>query len=287
MTATLATITQFLPSSAELLSAVPVIISLIMIEGLLSVDNAMAIAAMASQLPKHQQKKALRYGIIGAYAFRGVCILLVTWIASNPWLKIFGSIYLIYLMAHNLSGNGEEQDSDEKSHAMKKSLLATIIAIEVMDLSLSLDNVVAAVALDKRLWVVCAGVFIGILALRFVAGHCIKLIEKFPILQKTAFLLVGFVGVILLAEICFEYTNVHFHINSFQKFLGIIAITVATLLYGHTERGRKFLHPLVKTGMPTIRVLNTVLGRMMLPFIGIIRGIKWLVRSLKTPLPQA
>ena len=280
-------ILSHLPSGAELVTAIPVILSLIMIEGLLSVDNAMAIAAMASVLPKDKQKMALRYGIIGAYAFRGLCLLLVAWIASNPWLKIFGAIYLIYLMCKHLV-NGEEENHDNGgAHAVKKSLLATIISIEVMDLSLSLDNVVAEVALDKRLWVVCTGVFIGILALRFVAGYCIKLIEKFPILQKTAFLLVGFVGVILLTEISLEYAHIHFHISSFDKFVGIIAIAVATLVYGHTALGKKFLHPVVKGGMPVLRVINTFLGWVMLPFIGIIQACKWLFSVKKTLVAQA
>jgi tellurite resistance protein TerC len=241
---------------------------------------------MASALPKEKQKMALRYGIIGAYAFRGICLLLVAWIVSNPWLKIFGAVYLIYLMCKNLVNNEEESPSGG-GHVVKKSLLATIISIEVMDLSLSLDNVVAAVALDKRLWVVCLGVFIGILALRFVAGYCIRLIEKFPILQKTAFLLVGFVGVILLTEISLEYAHIHFHIDSFQKFVGIIGITAATLLYGHTAVGRKFLHPVVKGGMPVLRVLNTILGWVMLPFVGIIQGFKWLFSVKKTLAPEA
>ena len=63
-----------LPSSSEWLEAIPIIISLILIEGLLSVDNALAIAAMANHLPEAQKRKALRWGIIGAYAFRGVAL---------------------------------------------------------------------------------------------------------------------------------------------------------------------------------------------------------------------
>lgn len=280
-------ILSHLPSTAELVSAIPVILSLILIEGLLSVDNAMAIAAMASNLPKHQQKKALRYGIIGAYAFRGICLLLVAWIASNPWLKIFGALYLIYLMCKHLV-NEEEEGSHNAAGVVKKGFIATIISIEIMDLSLSLDNVVAAVALDKRLWVVCLGVFIGILTLRFVAGYCIKLIERFPVLQKTAFLLVGFVGVILLTEISLEYLGVHFHINSFQKFIGIVFITGATIAYGHTAVGKKFLHPFVRGGMPVLKFFNLVLGWFMLPFVMLMRATIWVAKwlfSVKKTLP--
>jgi len=271
-----------LPSGAEWISAIPVILSLIMIEGLLSVDNAMAIAAMASTLPKDKQKVALRYGIIGAYGFRGLCLFFVAWISTNPWLKGFGAVYLIYLMCRHLV-NGEDEGGDSGTKkAVNRSLVATIVSIEVMDLSLSLDNVVAAVALDKRLWVICTGVFIGILALRFVAGHCIRLIEKFPILKKTAFLLVGFVGVILLVELCFEHYSVHWKISSLEKFVGIVVITTTTLLYGHTEKGRKFLHPVVRGGMPIIKGVNAVLSMLIFPAVAVVQGVKWLFSTKRT-----
>lgn len=278
-------ILSHLPSSAEFMSAAPVILSLILIEGLLSVDNAMAIAAMASSLPKHQQKTALRLGIIGAYAFRGICLALVAFIASNPWLKIFGATYLIYLMCEHLSGKSEEEIHGSSSVKVRKSLLATIIQIEIMDLSLSLDNVVAAVALDKRLWVVCLGVFIGILALRFVAGHCIKLIDRFPVLKQTAFLLVGFVGMILITELALEYFHVHFHIDSFQKFIGIVVITAGSLWYSETKIGTRMLGPVVNVGSRVIKILDRVLCTLMLPLTwttrGIVNGGKHLFRVLQ------
>jgi len=214
----------------ELLSAVPVIISLIIIEGLLSVDNAMAIAAMASGLPEKQRLKALRYGIVGAYVFRGLCLMFAAWIAGNEWIKGIGAAYLIYLMVSQLWGKG----GDSVVCVTARSFWSTVFYIEVMDLSLSIDNVVAAVALDRRLWVVCTGVFIGILILRFVAGFCIKLIDKFPVLKTTAFLLVGFVGCLLLVEILFRV-----ELHSWIKFVGIFGIVGGSLLYEryhHSQR---------------------------------------------------
>ena len=184
----------------NIVEAIPVIISLIIIEGLLSVDNALAIAAMASHLPGKQKYWALKVGIIGAYVFRGLALLLATYIIANPWLKMLGAAYLIHLMAHHFAARHKagEPELDDAGEAIAQSagrgFWATVASIELMDLSLGVDNVVAAVALSDKMWVVCTGVFIGILALRFVAGHCIKLIEKFPVLEHTAFLLIGFVG---------------------------------------------------------------------------------------------
>ena len=91
-----------MPSAAAIAEAFPIIISLIVIEGLLSVDNALAIAALASHLPEKQQQLALKLGIIGAYVFRGLALLCVSLIIENPWLKILGSAYLVWLMASNI-----------------------------------------------------------------------------------------------------------------------------------------------------------------------------------------
>src|SRR4030095_9382970 len=82
----------------ELAEAVPVILSLIVIEGLLSVDNALAIAAMASHLPGRQKILALRLGIIGAYVFRGIALAFAAFIIEHAWLKFVGAAYLIHLM---------------------------------------------------------------------------------------------------------------------------------------------------------------------------------------------
>jgi tellurite resistance protein TerC len=216
----------------EVLSAVPVIISLIILEGLLSVDNAMAIAAMASGLPGNQKVKALRYGIVGAYAMRGLCLVFAAWIASNQWIKAIGASYLVYLMISQIWGKSE----DSHTRTVQRGFWMTVASIELMDLSLSLDNVVAAVALDRRTWVVCTGVFIGILILRFVAGFCIRLVEKHPVLKTTAFLLVGFVGILLLTELALEYLGTGIEIPSVVKFIGIAAITGLSLLCERLKR---------------------------------------------------
>jgi len=263
-----------------IIEVMPVILSLILIEGLLSVDNAMAIAAMARRLPVHQQQLALRLGIIGAYAFRGLSLLCVSYIISNPWLKILGAIYLIYLMCENLTQEEEEKDESGGPKIVTRGLVGTICMIELMDLALSVDNVIAAVALDRRMWVICTGVFIGILALRFLAGHCIRLIQKFPVLEKTAFLLVGFVGCILLTEMTLEHYNIHFHIDSKEKFVGIVCIVAATMWYEKSEVGYRILHPVVLLGMPIIHGVDFLLGLVMKPITAPIHyGIR-LIRQL-------
>src|SRR5215203_1866687 len=117
-----------MPSAPEIISALPVIGILIVIEGLLSVDNALAIAAMASHLPKQQQLWALRLGIIGAYAFRGLALWFAAWIIENPWLKILGAAYLIYLMCRELTKS--HGDSHASLLRERPGLFQTIVQIE-------------------------------------------------------------------------------------------------------------------------------------------------------------
>ena len=240
-----------LPTSAALIEALPVIISLIIIEGLLSVDNALAIAAMANHLPGRQKYLALKFGIIGAYFFRGLCLAFAAWNIENPWLKICGAAYLVYLMCDHFRGS-EESKSADTSKIAQRGFFGTIVAIEIMDLSLSVDNVVAAVAMSPKLWVVCTGVFIGILALRFVAGACIRLIEKFPILEHTAFILVGYVGFILVYELLSDpHSGIQLlpgpvHVTTWQKFIGIVLIIGVSIFYMRNALVRNTLRPLLR-----------------------------------------
>jgi tellurite resistance protein TerC len=269
-----------LPTDAQLFEAIPVIISLIIIEGLLSVDNALAIAAMANHLPGKQKYMALKFGIIGAYLFRGLCLAFAAWVIANPWLKICGAAYLIYLMCEHFTGGGDEDNDGESDSKTQRGFLATIIAIEIMDLSLSVDNIVAAVAMSPKLWVVCTGVFIGILALRFVAGACIKLIEKFPILEETAFLLIGYVGFILVYELLsdpksgLQVLPGPVHVSALEKFLGIMAIVFASIVYSKVTPVQKALDPIFKLSKTPMKVVAAIVGLILkvvlLPFTFVI-----------------
>jgi tellurite resistance protein TerC len=254
-------------TSAQLLEALPVIAMLILIEGLLSVDNALAIAAMASHLPGKQKLMALRLGIIGAYAFRGLALALASWIIENEWVKWFGAAYLVYLMCSHLT-QPKDDDGDPLKVKKKPGLFMTIVQIELMDLSLSVDNVVAAVALapknpvtgKEEMWVVYVGVFIGILALRLLAGYSLKMLQKYPVLAHTAFILVGYVGFILIAELMF-----HFHVHSWEKFIGVVIITSLTILYEKHTFVQTILGPVVKIAYPIMRGFAVILDTVFWP----------------------
>ncbi|MBV6439411.1 MAG: DUF475 domain-containing protein [Haliscomenobacteraceae bacterium CHB4] len=190
-------------------NALIIILNLIIIESLLSIDNAAVLATMVMDLPQHQRAKALRYGIIGAYVFRGLCLIFAAWLIKIWWLKPLGGLYLLYLAYDYFRREATPQQEDdllvkEEKWFYKISVgligpfWATVVAVEMMDLAFSLDNVFAAVAITKNIWLVATGVFIGILAMRFVAQWFVRLLERYPFLETSAFLVIGILGLKLL-----------------------------------------------------------------------------------------
>ncbi|MBL9132967.1 MAG: hypothetical protein JNG86_17290 [Verrucomicrobiaceae bacterium] len=230
--------------------ALPVILSLIVIEGLLSVDNALAIAAMAKHLDEKKRAMAMNIGYIGAYGFRVVALLVASWIIKHHWVMVLGAVYLIWLMcAHFVGQKEQEEDEGEAVNVHHRTFGATIVMISLMDLSLSVDNVVAAIALSpKDLWPVYVGVTIGIIALRLIAGVAVKMIEKYPVLEHTAFILVGYVGMLLLVELQFEEFFHHYTPTQLKvgKFAGIVLLTALTLAWSRYEWMQKVSKPLLQ-----------------------------------------
>ena len=248
------------PSGPEVLEAIPILLSLILINVLLSVDNSLAIAAMASRLPEHQRASALNWGLAGAYGFRCLCLFFTAIILGNDWVKLVGAAYLLYLMCKELTAEedaemeaaadgGADLASAVRAHPTR-SFASVVSGILLLDASLSVDNVVAAVAMTPKLWAVYVGVGISILALRFVAGYCIKLIERFPILESTAFLLVGLVGVVLLVEM-----QLKIDFGAVAKFIAIIAIVAASLAYDQIPSVHAVFRPLVRVSHLLMRLV--------------------------------
>lgn len=204
-----------------------VVLNLILIESLLSVDNAAVLATMVMDLPPKQRSAALRYGILGAYLFRGVCLLFAAVLVKIWWLKPFGGLYLLYLVAAWWKGRKTASLQDDYFDKQDNwfyrvtvgslgAFWSTIILIELMDLAFSIDNVFAAVAFSDNILLIWLGVFIGILAMRFVAQGFVFLMEQYPFLETCAFIVLGILGVKLSLSV-FE----HFYPGAYlSRFLG-------------------------------------------------------------------
>lgn len=205
----------------DIKAGILIILNLIVIESLLSVDNAAVLATMVMDLPKDQRSKALKYGIIGAYAGRGACLLIASWLVKIWWLKPLGGIYLLYLaISYFIKKNDPAEEGpgvDKQQNRIYQSVAglvgtfwATVALVEVMDLAFSIDNVFAAVAFTDHIGLIYIGVFIGILAMRFVAQAFVRLMEKFVFLETVAFIVIGVLGIKLTSSVM-----THFYPASF------------------------------------------------------------------------
>lgn len=222
-------------------TSLAIIGNLIIIESLLSVDNAAVLATMVMDLPKDQRDKALKYGIFGAYFFRGLAMIFAAVLIKIWWLKPLGGIYLLYLVYDWYKGKQTETKEDDfidkKGNWLYKATVgslgnfwATVCLVELMDMAFSIDNVFAAVAFSPNIILVCIGVFIGILAMRFIAQWFVKLMEQYSFLETSAFIVIGILGLKLLLSLYehfFSGTNLSNFLGSHSADIGISILTVA------------------------------------------------------------
>lgn len=211
---------------------VAVLLAVALLDSLLSLDNALVLAVVVEHLPRHQRARALRYGILGAYVLRGISLFFVSILSSFWQLKLAGALYLLWLgISHFIRKEGDVEGGQVRKPGL--SFWMTVLQVEWLDLTFSLDNILATVALAPRpdqFWIVVVGVCISILAMRFIAGLFLRFIERAPILRPTAYVLVIFIGLKLLVSL------VGIELNEIATFAGIIGIIAAALLFERVQK---------------------------------------------------
>lgn len=196
-----------------------IVIQVIILDGILSIDNSAALAGIAATLPKRQQGSALRAGIIGAFVFRGLMLLLAGLLLTYPSLQLIAAGYLIYLVGTHFL-NWKQLNFNFKGF---NTFWKTVIMIEIADLAFSLDNVAAVIALSNQIWIIILGVCISIFIMRFAAQLFIKLIGWEPYLEHGAFILILAIALELISK------SLGYPINTYIQFgisLLIISITI-------------------------------------------------------------
>ena len=217
---------------------------LILLEGVLSIDNALVLALLAKRLPKHLQAKALTYGLVGAFAFRFIAISTAAYLLRWRVVKLLGGGYLVWIAFKHLlfsrddtpdhltvgpdqnptlteNGRPLSPEEEEKELAARTSLpispgkqtsfWSTVVVIELTDVAFAIDSILAAIAVvgsaprghvgpHPKLWVVITGGILGVILMRVAATLFIKLLERFPKFDTSAYLLVAVIGFKLLVD---------------------------------------------------------------------------------------
>ncbi len=203
---------------AILLEYLWVLLVLVALEGLLAADNAVVMAVMVKHLPKEQQKKALFYGLMGAFVFRFAALFMITILVDVWQIQALGAAYLLFIAFKHIYDQRKGKEHSLEPEATKGSgFWMTVLKVELADIAFAIDSMLAAVALaitlphlnlfgvseigginSGQFAVMLAGGLVGLVIMRFAAHKFVKLLADYPQLETTAFVIVGWVGVKLL-----------------------------------------------------------------------------------------
>ncbi|CQR46112.1 Integral membrane protein TerC family protein [Paraliobacillus sp. PM-2] len=198
-----------------------VLIVLVGLEGILAADNALVLAIMVKHLPDEKRKKALFYGLAGAFVLRFASLFVISFLVDVWQVQAIGALYLLFISGKHLYDRFKKKpdQSDENSDEEKtgSSFWMTVLKVEFADLAFAVDSILAAVALAVALpetslpsigsldaaqfMVVFAGGMIGIIIMRFAANVFVRLLHERPGLEVAAFVIVGWVGIKLVISV--------------------------------------------------------------------------------------
>jgi YkoY family integral membrane protein len=212
---------------------------LVLLEGLLSADNAMVLAVMILGLPIKDQQKALRYGLVGAFGFRTMATLLATYLIHIEWVKLLGGLYLLHLAHKHFfrSGGSEERTQPRTAQPWLglSALWGTVVKVELVNIAFSVDSILVAVAMSRKTWVVLAGGLLGIIAIRVVIGQLLYIVRRYPALVDGAFIIIAWVGIKLLVEYARVMAWIHFEVPKWLSFGFIVAIFLISYVYARRK----------------------------------------------------
>ncbi len=206
-----------------------IILSLVLLEGLLSADNALVLATMVSDLEDEKQRKlAIFAGMWGAYIFRFIVIGIGVYLIHFWWIKVLGAVYLMWLsMNHLLSKDNKSKNGHKRG---SKSFWLTVLQVEMMDIAFSVDSVSAAFGISEDVWVLFLGAIFGILMMRGVAEIFVNLLEKFEELNTTAYVLIAIISVKMMISVF------GIHIPEIVFFGVIVVVFSATFIVHHIKQ---------------------------------------------------
>ena len=188
-----------------------VLVILVGLEGLLAADNALVLAIMVKHLPEKQRKKALFYGLVGAFVLRFGSLFIISFLVDVWQVQAIGAVYLLYISIKHLMDKAMNRDKTKQPKTAGSGFWMTVFKVEVADLAFAVDSILAAVALAVALpatgiftvgsldgaqfLVIFAGGMIGVIIMRFAANMFVNLLNKRPGLEVAAFVIVGWVGI--------------------------------------------------------------------------------------------
>lgn len=209
--------------TALMLEYAGVLLVLICLEGLLAADNALVLAVMVKHLPEKTRKKALFYGLAGAFVFRFTSLFIISFLVNVWQVQAIGAVYLLFIALNHIfrklvvkktENHVTYEPGQNVQNKKGPGFWITVLKVELADIAFAVDSILAAVALAIALpntnlpqiggmdggqfLVILAGGIIGLIIMRWVASFFVELLQRKPGLEIAAFIIVGWVGVKLM-----------------------------------------------------------------------------------------
>lgn len=208
---------------------------LVLLEGLLSADNAMVLAVLVLGLPREQQRPALRYGIVGAFLFRTIATLTALQMIRLGFMKLLGGAYLLWLPYQHffLHGGADQRRAPKPARGWLglSPFWATVVKVELTDIVFAVDSILVGVAMSSKTWVVLTGGLLGIVAMRLVIGQLLSLVRRYPPIVDGAFVIIAWVGLKLGLEYLHAAWDIGFAIPQWFSLTLIVVIFTIAFVY--------------------------------------------------------
>ncbi|OLR24748.1 hypothetical protein BLD50_15870 [Bacillus cereus] len=187
------------------------LVMLIILEGILTIDNAIVFAFLIKKLPENQRKKELFYGLTGALIFRFIALCMISLLLDVWQVQALGAIYLMYIAGKNLFKKANQKAIRGKHIQKQEDFWRILLKVELLDLAFAIDSIFVAVALTMNLpktnlcnigeldigqfSLVLVGGMTGLIIMRFATSAFEKIIKSRPKLNVTVSLVIGWVGI--------------------------------------------------------------------------------------------
>ncbi len=192
------------------------LVTLTVLEVVLGIDNVIFISILAGKLPKEQQEKARRIGLMAAMGMRILLLMSIAWIvrltaplftlpvidrpvSGRDLILIIGGLFLLYKATHEIHDKLEGEEGHVKAR-VAATLSAVITQIMLLDIVFSLDSVITAVGMADDLAVMVAAVVIAVGVMMFAAGPVSNFVEAHPTVKVLALSFLLLIGVSLIAD---------------------------------------------------------------------------------------
>jgi YjbE family integral membrane protein len=211
------------------------LMQIILINIVLSGDNAVVIALACRSLPPRQQKNAILFGSVGAIVLRVILTFFAVYLLTLPYLKLIGAALLLWIGIGLLKGDDGEEDIESNA-----GLMAAIKTIIIADLVMSLDNVIGVAAAAKgNVPLLVIGLVISIPLIIFGSTIILKLMNRFPIIITIGAALLGWVaGEMAVGDPAIKgYVDANMHfLHTLAPALGaVIVVAVGKYLASRAE----------------------------------------------------